>query len=149
MVWWGDVVNALEVRVHGVPLALDSLVEPLKVAIHPVNFEVKPIQEVGDGGKVGPGLGFCWASGSGNAAWCDSGRHGVVRPLGEGLGADRPKLRGLSERANNGGYLKPFKDVHQKERIREEVIVGGRRGDLHVDHDKLRPIDRGRVHDRV
>ncbi|VFQ76572.1 unnamed protein product [Cuscuta campestris] len=51
--------------------------------------------------------------------------------------------------ANSGGYLEPFKDVHHHERVREEVIVVGGRGDRHVDHDKLYPIDRGRVHDRV
>ncbi|VFQ99326.1 unnamed protein product [Cuscuta campestris] len=149
MVRWGDVVNALEVRVHGVPLALDRLVEPLKVAIHPVNFEVKAVEGVGDGGEVGSGLGFGWASGRGSAAWRGSGRRGVVRPLGEGLVADRPKLRGLRERANGGGYLEPLKDVHHHERVREEVIVVGGRGDRHVDHDKLCPIDWGRVHDRV
>ncbi|VFQ79964.1 unnamed protein product [Cuscuta campestris] len=118
-------------------------------AIHPVNFEVKPVEVVGDGGKVGPGLGFGWASGSGSAAWRGSGRRGVVRPLGEGLGANRPKLRGLCERANSGGYLEPFKDVHHHEQVREEVIVVSGRGDRHVDHDKLRPIDWRRVHDRV
>ncbi|VFQ70641.1 unnamed protein product [Cuscuta campestris] len=149
MVRWGDVVNTLEVRVHGVPLALDRLVKPLKVAIHPVNFEVQPVEGVGDGGEVGPGLGFGWASGRGSAAWHGSGRRGVVRPLGEGLCADRLKLRGLRERANGGGYLEPFKDVHHQKRVREEVIVVGGRGDRHVDHDKLRPIDWGRVHDRM
>ncbi|VFQ83763.1 unnamed protein product [Cuscuta campestris] len=56
------------------------------------------------------------------AVWRGSGRHGVVRPLGEGLGADRPKLRDLCERANSGGYLEPFKDVHHHERI--EVLTG-------------------------
>ncbi|VFQ68313.1 unnamed protein product [Cuscuta campestris] len=118
---------------------------------------MKPVEGVGDGGKVGPGLGFGWASGRGSAAWRGRGSaawrgsdsRGVVLPLGEGLVADGPKLRGLRERANGGGYLEPFKDVHHHERVREEVIVVGGRGDRHVDHDKLRPIDWGRVHDRM
>ncbi|VFQ78629.1 unnamed protein product [Cuscuta campestris] len=84
-----------------------------------------------DGGKVGPGLGF------------GCGRRDVVQPLGEGLGADHPKLRGLCERAKSGGYLEPFKDVHHHKRVWEEVNVVGGRGDRHVDHDKLCPIDRG------
>ncbi|VFQ98575.1 unnamed protein product [Cuscuta campestris] len=140
----------MEVCVHGVRLALNSLVEPLKVAIHPVNFEVKPVEGVGDGGKVGPGLGFGWAS-SRTALWrgSGSGRSGVVRPLHEDLGADRPNLRGLREWANGGDHLEPFKDVHHHERVREEVIVVGGRGNRHVDHDKLCPIDWGRVHDRM
>ncbi|VFQ96163.1 unnamed protein product [Cuscuta campestris] len=64
LVRWGDVVNALEVCVHGVPLALNSLVEPFKVPAHPIDLEVQVVDGVGDGGKVGPGLGFGWASGS-------------------------------------------------------------------------------------
>ncbi|VFQ66840.1 unnamed protein product [Cuscuta campestris] len=74
--WWRDVVDALEVRVHGVPLALNSHVEPFKAALHPVNFEVEPVEGVGDGGKVGPGLGFGWASGSGRGR-CPSPRTGT------------------------------------------------------------------------
>ncbi|VFQ88763.1 unnamed protein product [Cuscuta campestris] len=124
-------------------------VEPFKVAIHPVNFEVEPVEGVGNGGEVGPGLWFGWASGRGSMAWRGSSRRGVVRPLCEGLVADHSKLRGLHEWANDGGYLEPFKDVHHHERLREEVIVVGGRGDRHVDHDKLRPIDWGCVHDRV
>ncbi|VFR02650.1 unnamed protein product [Cuscuta campestris] len=118
------------------------------VAIHPVNFEVKLVEGVGDGGKVVPGLGFGWAS-SRTAPWRGRGRSGVVRPLLEGLGADRPNLRGLREWANGGGHLEPFKDVHHHERVWEEVIVVGGRGNRHVDHDKLRPIDWRRVHDRM
>ncbi|VFQ93305.1 unnamed protein product [Cuscuta campestris] len=106
-----------------------------------------PAMRVGDGGEIGPGLGFGLAIS--RTAACGSGRRSVVRPLGEGLGADHPKLRGLGERANSGGYLEPFKDVHHQEWVWEDVIVVGRRGDRHVDHDKLRPIDRRRVHDRV
>ncbi|VFQ73485.1 unnamed protein product [Cuscuta campestris] len=140
-------VNALEVRVHGVPLALDRLVKSFKVAIHPINFEVHPVERVSNGGKVGPGLGFGWASRTG--LWHDSGRSGVFQPLLEGLGADRPNLRGLCEWANGGGHLEPFKDVHHHERVREEVIVVGGRDNRHVDHDKLCPIDWGRVHDRM
>ncbi|VFQ64294.1 unnamed protein product, partial [Cuscuta campestris] len=89
---------------------------------------------------------------SGSAApWrgSGSGRSGVVRPLLKGLGADRPNLRGLREWANGGGHLEPFKDVHHHERVPEEVIVVGGRGDCHFDHDKLRPIDWRRVHDRM
>ncbi|VFQ74011.1 unnamed protein product [Cuscuta campestris] len=112
------------------------------------NFEVKPVEGVGDGGKVGPGQGFGWAS-SRTAPLHGSGRSGVVRPLLEGLGADRPNLRGLCEWANGGGHLEPFKDVHHHERVREEVNVVGGRGNRHVDHDKLCPIDWGRVHDRM
>ncbi|VFQ99211.1 unnamed protein product [Cuscuta campestris] len=125
-------------------------VEPLKVAIHPVNFAVKPVEGVGDGGKVGPGLEFGWAN-SQTTPWrgSGSGRSGVVRPLLEGLGADRPNLRGLREWANGGGNLELFKDVHHHERVREEVIVVGGRSNRHVDHDKLCPIDWGRVHDRM
>ncbi|VFQ85235.1 unnamed protein product [Cuscuta campestris] len=77
------------------------------------------------------------------------GRSGVVRPLLEGLGAHCPNLRGLRERANGGGDLELFKDVHHQERVREKVIVVSGRGDRHVDHDKLHPIDWRRVHDRM
>ncbi|VFQ82137.1 unnamed protein product [Cuscuta campestris] len=99
--------------------------------------------------KVGPGLGFGWASGRGSAAWLGSSSRGVVRPLDEGLVADCPNLRGLRERAKGGGYLEPFKDVHHQKRVREEVVVLGGRGNRHVDHDKLCPIDWGRMHDRM
>ncbi|VFQ98541.1 unnamed protein product, partial [Cuscuta campestris] len=88
-------------------------------------------------------------NGRGSAAWLGSGSRGVVRPLEEGLVADCPNLRGLRERANGGGYLEPFKDVHHQKRVREEVIVVGGRGDRHVDHDKLCPIDWGRMYDRM
>ncbi|VFQ77923.1 unnamed protein product [Cuscuta campestris] len=114
-------VDALKVRVHGVPLALNSLVEPFKVPVHPFNFEVQPVEGVGDGGKIGLGLGFGWANG-------------------------RTAVRG-----NGGAALSDrlVKDVHHQEWVREEVIVVGRRGDRHVDHGKLRPIDWHRVHDRM